>query len=109
VPPLLAVIPAGLASVVLTVLTVAGAAGWSRELHVAGSPTGAAAGLMTAAYAPLLAWGSLLAVATLAYWRRRRRQPSTTAVAPKGTPAGAVRHRLAGVQGLAEPAGGGPE
>jgi hypothetical protein len=38
VPPLLAVIPAGLASVVLTVLTVAGAAGWSRELHVAGSP-----------------------------------------------------------------------
>jgi hypothetical protein len=53
VPPLLAVIPAGLASVVLTVLTVltvAGAAGWSRELHVAGSPTGAAAGLMTTAW-----------------------------------------------------------
>jgi hypothetical protein len=37
-PPLLAVIPAGLASVLLTVLTVAGAAGWSREMHVAGSP-----------------------------------------------------------------------
>jgi hypothetical protein len=48
-------------------------------MHVAGSPTGAAAGLMTAAYAPLLAWGPLLGVATLAYWLRRRRQPCTTA------------------------------
>jgi hypothetical protein len=72
VPPLAAVLPAGLAAVLLTVLTVAGAAGWSREFDVAGSPGGAAAGLMTAAYAPLLVWGPLLGVTTLAYWLRRR-------------------------------------
>jgi hypothetical protein len=76
VPPLAAVIPAGLAAVVLTVMTVTGAAGWGGELDVAGSPTGAAAWVMTAAYLPLLAWGPLLAVTTLAYWLRRRRRPS---------------------------------
>ena len=76
VTPMAAVIPAGLAAVLLTVVTVAGAAGWSREFEVAGSPTGAAAGLMTATYAPLLAWGPLLGVTTLAYHRRRRRQRS---------------------------------
>jgi hypothetical protein len=93
VPPLLAVIPAGLASVLLTVLTVAGAAGWSREMHVAGSPTGAAAGLMTAAYAPLLAWGPLLGLATLAFWLRRHRQPSTNrSRTVKATPAGREQH-----------------
>jgi hypothetical protein len=75
VPPLAAVIPAGLAAVLLTVVTVTGAAGWSREFDVAGSPTGAAAWLMTAAYLPLLAWGPLLAVATFAYHRRRRSRP----------------------------------
>jgi hypothetical protein len=75
VPPLAAVIPAGLAAALLTVVTVTGAAGWSGEFDVAGSPTGAAAWLMTAAYAPLLAWGPLLAVATLAYHRRRRGRP----------------------------------
>jgi hypothetical protein len=79
VPPLAAVIPAGLAAVLLTLLTVTGAVGWSRELEVAGSPTGAAAALMTAAYAPLLAWGPLLAVTTLAYWLRRRSRPFTAA------------------------------
>jgi hypothetical protein len=73
VPPLAAVLPAGLAAVLLTVGTVAGAAGWSREFDVAGSPAGAAAWLMTAAYAPLLAWGPLLGATTLAYWLRRRR------------------------------------
>jgi hypothetical protein len=72
VPPLTAVLPAGLAAVLLTVLTVTGATGWSREFDVAGSPSGAAATLMTAAYLPLLAWGPLLGVTTLAYWRRRR-------------------------------------
>jgi hypothetical protein len=71
VPPLAAVIPAGLAAVLLTVLTVAGAMGWSREMHLAGSPGGAAAGLMTAAYLPLLTWGPLLGLTTLAYYLRR--------------------------------------
>jgi hypothetical protein len=72
VPPLVAVLPAGLAAVLLTVLTVAGAAGWSREFDVAGSPTGATAWLMTAAYAPLLAWGPLLGLSTFSYHCRRR-------------------------------------
>lgn len=35
--------------------------------------------LVWVTYAPLLAWGPLLGVATLAYWLRRRRQPCTTA------------------------------
>ena len=80
VAPLAAVIPTGLAAGLLSMLTVTGAAGWSQEMQVAGSPTGPAAALMTAAYAPLLAWGPLLAVTTLAYWLRRRRQPLTTSV-----------------------------
>jgi hypothetical protein len=74
VPPVAAVLPAGLAAVVLTVLTVTGVPGWSQEFAVPGSPSGAAAGLMTAAYAPLLAWGPLLGVASFAYHRRRRRR-----------------------------------
>jgi hypothetical protein len=72
VPPVAAVLPAGLAAVLLTVMTVASAPGWSQEFAVPGSPSGAAAWLMTAAYSPLLAWGPLLGVATLAYHRRRR-------------------------------------
>lgn len=80
VPPLAAVLPAGLAAVLLTVVTVTGAAGWSGEFEVAGSPSGAAAGLMTAAYLPLLAWGPLLGVTTLAYWLRRRRRSFATRV-----------------------------
>jgi hypothetical protein len=49
-------------------------------MQVAGSPTGPAAALITAAYAPLLAWGPVLAVTIFTYWRRRRRQPLTTNV-----------------------------
>ena len=82
VPPLAAVLPAGLAAVLLTVLTVAGAAGWSREFDVAGSPTGAAAWLMTITYVPLLAWGPLLGVTTLAYHRRRRSTPTSSIPSP---------------------------
>ncbi|MFI0710782.1 hypothetical protein ACH4SK_09030 [Streptomyces inhibens] len=36
------------------------------------APKGGSAVLMTACYLPLLAWGPLLAVVTVAYYRRRR-------------------------------------
>jgi hypothetical protein len=81
VPPLAAVLPAGMAAV-LTVLTVAGAAGWSREFDVAGSPTGAAVLLMTVTYAPLLAWGPLLGVTTVACHRRRRSTSTSSIPSP---------------------------
>jgi len=72
VPTMAAVIPAGLAAVLLTVICAGGAAGWSHEFGVAGSPSGGAAALMTTVYAPMLACGPLLGIVTAAYYLRRR-------------------------------------
>ncbi|MFE2854466.1 hypothetical protein ACFXJO_25530 [Streptomyces lavendulae] len=74
VPPLAAVIPAGLGAAVLTLLGVMGAIGWNDpgNMGAPGSPTGVAYWVMTACYLPLVAWGPLLAAVTLAYHRRRR-------------------------------------
>lgn len=74
VPPLAAVIPAGLGAAVLTLLGVMGAIGWNDpgNMGAPGSPTGVAYWVMTACYLPLVAWGPLLAVVTVAYHRRRR-------------------------------------
>ncbi|MFI5766562.1 hypothetical protein ACIA8F_37230 [Streptomyces sp. NPDC051563] len=73
VPPLAAVIPAGLGAAALTLLGVLGAIGWNDpgNMGAPGSPTGAAYWVMTACYLPLVAWGPLLAVVTVAYHRRR--------------------------------------
>lgn len=74
VAPLAAVIPAGLGAAALTLLGVLGAIGWNDpgNMGAPGSPTGAAYWVMTACYLPLVAWGPLLAVVTVAYHRRRR-------------------------------------
>ncbi|MFD7452601.1 hypothetical protein [Kitasatospora sp. NPDC059827] len=70
VAPLAAVVPALLGAAVVMLLTIPRAGGFGGA---PGAPTGPALFLMDACYAPLLLWGPLLAVVTLAYYRRRRR------------------------------------
>ncbi|MEU4211088.1 hypothetical protein AB0F13_14020 [Streptomyces sp. NPDC026206] len=73
IPVLAAVVPASLGAAVVTALTMmAACGGWQDQMHTAEAPTGGSAWLMTACYVPLLAWGPLLAVVTVAYYRRRR-------------------------------------
>jgi hypothetical protein len=67
-----AILPATLASVFLTVTCVTSAFRWSHNMSYPVSPHGVAGTVMTAAYAPLLAWGPLLAIATWGYWLRVR-------------------------------------
>ncbi|EME99089.1 hypothetical protein J7W19_15395 [Streptomyces mobaraensis NBRC 13819 = DSM 40847] len=75
VPTWFAVPLAGAGALALTVLTVLGAFGWNQPDTMADpeAPKGVAYLVMTACYAPLLAWGPLLAVVTAHYWLRRRR------------------------------------
>lgn len=82
VPTVFAVIPAGLGSIVLTLLWSWMAISMLLGLRIDGSQ---ATGdvpvslddwrgvLAFAAYAPLLAWGPLLGALTISYWKRRRR------------------------------------
>ncbi|MFF9869148.1 hypothetical protein ACF1G0_27740 [Streptomyces sp. NPDC013953] len=74
IPVLAAVIPASLGAALVTLITFTGAFGWNDadNMGAVGSPDGAHYWLMTACYLPLLAWGPLLAVVTVAYYRRRR-------------------------------------
>ena len=74
IPVMAAAIPAGLGSVAVTWITVSSAFLWSTPVNNGDpdAPQGFAALVMAACYAPLLAWGPLLAVATVAYAVRRR-------------------------------------
>ncbi|MET9465384.1 hypothetical protein ABZY44_11290 [Streptomyces sp. NPDC006544] len=74
IPPLAAVLPAALGAAAVTLITVDGALRWDGAMAGPTAPTGAAYWVMTAAYAPLVLWGPLLAIVTVAYWRRRRTQ-----------------------------------
>ncbi|MFE1871526.1 hypothetical protein ACFW9N_11560 [Streptomyces sp. NPDC059496] len=71
--PLVAVVPATLGVIALTGITVLGAWTWS-ETNAANpdAPTGLALRIFDLSYAPLLLWGPLLGILTVAYWRRRR-------------------------------------
>ncbi|MER7671899.1 hypothetical protein ABTY61_26045 [Kitasatospora sp. NPDC096128] len=69
VAPLAAVVPALLGAAVVMLLTIPRAGGFGG---MQGAPTGPALLLMDACYAPLLLWGPLLVVVTVAYYRRRR-------------------------------------
>lgn len=64
--------PAGLGAAALTWLGINAAVQWDDPANaVEGFPTGGWLTVMSAAYAPLLLWGPLLAVVTAAYvWRR---------------------------------------
>ncbi|MER6915857.1 hypothetical protein ABT354_29635 [Streptomyces sp. NPDC000594] len=74
IPVMAAVVPASLGAVLVTLITVSGAFTWNDtdNMGAAGSPDGGLYWVMTACYVPLLAWGPLLAVVTVAYYRRRR-------------------------------------
>ncbi|MFE2975233.1 hypothetical protein [Streptomyces sp. NPDC059258] len=76
IPVLAAVIPASAGAALVTLITVFGAFNWNDadNMGAPGAPEGVHYWVMTACYAPLLAWGPLLAVVTAAYYRRRRRE-----------------------------------
>ncbi|MFF2079888.1 hypothetical protein ACFVXG_34655 [Kitasatospora sp. NPDC058162] len=69
VAPLAAAVPALLGAAVVMLLTIPRAGGFGG---IPGAPTGPALLLMDACYAPLLLWGPLLVIVTVAYYRRRR-------------------------------------
>lgn len=79
IPLLAAVIPASLGATILTLVTFVGAFNWNDadKMGAPGSPEGTSYWVMTVCYAPLVAWGPLLAVVTVAYYRRRRRTERT--------------------------------
>ncbi|MFG2982890.1 hypothetical protein ACGFYQ_16785 [Streptomyces sp. NPDC048258] len=74
IAPLVAVVPATLGALALTGITLLGAAGWNDVIAANPDSPGEGFGywFFTLSYAPLLLWGPLLAVVTVAYWRRRR-------------------------------------
>jgi hypothetical protein len=74
IPTLAAAVPAALGSVAVTWITIATAFLWSTPANNGDpdAPHGVAGLVMTACYAPLLAWGPLLAVVTVGYVVRRR-------------------------------------
>jgi len=67
------VVPAALGAAFVTLITVVGAFAWNDadNMGAAGSPDGGHYWIMTMSYLPLVAWGPLLAVVTVAYHRRR--------------------------------------
>lgn len=71
VPVSFAVTAASLGAAAVTLIGVIGASGWAGALAAPESPDGFAAAVMTLAYAPFLAWGPLLAILTVHYYRRR--------------------------------------
>lgn len=74
IPTMAAVIPASLGALAVTAITVLGAFTWSDPGNMGdpAAPHGTKGLIMTAAYAPLLLWGPLLAIVTVAYYRRRK-------------------------------------
>ncbi|MCF2528132.1 hypothetical protein [Yinghuangia soli] len=74
IPAMAAVIPASLGALLVTLVTVGGAFGWNDADNMGhpDSPQGAKYWIMTASYAPLMLWGPLLAIVTVAYYRRRK-------------------------------------
>jgi hypothetical protein len=75
VPVMAAVIPAALGVLTLSLMCGTAALAWNSPENNGdpGAPHGVAAVVMTSAYAPALLWPVLLAVVTVAYWVRRRR------------------------------------
>ncbi|GAA3382027.1 hypothetical protein [Cryptosporangium minutisporangium] len=73
VPVAAAVVPAVLGAVGITVLSLVSASFWfgPENMGDPDAPQGLAGAIMTACYAPQLLWGPLLAVVTVAYYRRR--------------------------------------
>jgi hypothetical protein len=73
IPTLAAVVPAGLGAAAVTWIMMSAALRWGVFANGdPDAPHGIAGLVMLASYAPLLAWGPLLAVVTVAYAVRRR-------------------------------------
>ncbi|MFC4912836.1 hypothetical protein [Actinomadura gamaensis] len=81
IAPLAAVVPASLGALAVTAITLVGAFSWTNPDTMGDpeAPHGLAGAIMTACYAPLLAWGPLLAIVTVAYYIRRTRRPQPVA------------------------------
>lgn len=75
VPVSFAVAAASLGAAAVTVVGLGGASNWTGAMSDPGSPDGFAAVVMTIAYVPFLAWGPLLAILTVHYFRRRTTRP----------------------------------
>jgi hypothetical protein len=73
IPVLAAVIPAILGAAAVTLLAFATAASWYGPENNGNpeAPQGIAGLVMTLCYAPMLAWGPLVAAVAVAYYRRR--------------------------------------
>ncbi|MFE9404047.1 hypothetical protein ACFYNY_20030 [Streptomyces sp. NPDC006530] len=72
IPPLAVVIPAAVGAVAVMALCAAVTLAPRGPLDNADFPHGTAGVIMDVCYAPLLAWGPLVAALTIAYARRRR-------------------------------------
>ena len=92
VPVLAAVLPAALGAAMITLINWTSALMWYGPENNGDpdAPHGLAGLIMTAAYAPMLAWGPLLGAVTAAYYVRRRRT-SVSARAGKAEAATANR------------------
>jgi hypothetical protein len=77
-PAFAVVVPAALGALAVTALACVTALAWNGPENNGDpdAPQGVAGLVMTAAYAPMLAWGPLLGVVTVAYWMRRTSSPS---------------------------------
>jgi hypothetical protein len=73
VRPLAAIVPAALGSVALTLIWTSAVFGFQVADPDPELPHGAKAVILAACYAPLVAWGPLLAAVTVAYAIRRHR------------------------------------
>jgi hypothetical protein len=74
IPPAAVAVPAALGALAVTFVNWTSAAMWFGPENNGDpdAPHGVAGFVMAAAYAPMLAWGPLLAAVTIAYVRRRR-------------------------------------
>jgi hypothetical protein len=74
IPTAAAAVPALLGAAVITLVSVAGVFRWNGPENMGDpdAPQGLAGFAMTVCYAPLVAWGPLLAAVTFAYIHRRR-------------------------------------
>jgi hypothetical protein len=74
-PPGLVTSVAAAGTIALVLIAVPTVALWNGPDNMGDpdAPQGLAGAVMTAAYAPMLAWPPLLAALTVAYWLRRRR------------------------------------
>ena len=84
IPTAAVVVPAGLGAVAVTWITISSALLWETPANNGDpdAPQGIARVVMAVCYAPLLAWGPLLGLVTVAYALRRRRAQRSARTRP---------------------------